>query len=274
MKLERKYPRVRFSEAAIRQAVAKFDETLGGSQDIHVWNMFLDVEHGDDKWSFGKEEEFFAAYADADSALYHRVLSEDADSTAPRAKFDLSFSGEGTRVGVSSGGDHLAASQRTAVLAVMRVLDEFAADCRLADGEASSDADPVVFIGHGRSPQWRDLKDHLADKHGYRVEAYESGARAGHAVRDILQSMLERSSFAVLVLTKEDETADGGMRARQNVVHETGLFQGKLGFPRALMILEEGTDDFSNIRGLEQIRFKDIKETFGEVVATLRREFG
>jgi len=134
---------------------------------------------------------------------------------------------------------------------------------------------PVVFVGHGRSALWRDLKDHLAEKHGYRVEAYEVGARAGHTIRDILADMLGKSSFACLVLTAEDEMADGTMRARQNVIHETGLFQGRLGFNKAIVLLEDGTEEFSNIQGIQQIRFTkgSIKETFGEVLATLRREF-
>jgi predicted nucleotide-binding protein len=134
---------------------------------------------------------------------------------------------------------------------------------------------PTIFIGHGRSPLWRDLKDHLTEKHGYKVEAYEVGARAGHTIRDILEDMLGKASFACLVLTAEDEMADGKMHARQNVIHETGLFQGRLGFSRAIVLLEDGTEEFSNIYGVQQIRFsKDkIKETFGEVLATLRREF-
>lgn len=105
--------------------------------------------------------------------------------------------------------------------------------------------------------------------------AYEIGARAGHAIRDILEEILEKSSFALLVMTAEDETADGRRLARQNVIHETGLFQGKLGFSRAIVLLEEGTEEFSNIQGLQQIRYTKgrIKETFGEVLAVLRREF-
>lgn len=88
--------------------------------------------------------------------------------------------------------------------------------------------------------------------------------------------MLGRSSFACLVLTAEDEMADGTMRARRNVIHEAGLFQGRLGFSRAIVLLEEGAEEFSNIHGIQQIRFAkgNIKETFGEVLATLRREFG
>ncbi len=106
--------------------------------------------------------------------------------------------------------------------------------------------------------------------------AYEVGARAGHTIRDILEEMLKSSSFAVLVMTGEDEGSDGERRARQNVIHELGLFQGRLGFARAIVLLEDGTEEFSNLHGIQQIRFGrgNIKETFGEVVATLRREFG
>ena len=135
--------------------------------------------------------------------------------------------------------------------------------------------EPVVFIGHGQSQQWRDLKDHLHEKHGFKVEAYETGARAGHTIRDILEFLLDNSSFAILVLTGEDKVEDGNLRARQNVIHEAGLFQGRLGFNKAIILLEDGTEEFSNIHGIHQIRYSknNIKETFGEVIATINREF-
>jgi predicted nucleotide-binding protein len=134
---------------------------------------------------------------------------------------------------------------------------------------------PTIFIGHGQSNEWRDLKDHLTDKHGYRVTAYEVGARAGHTIRDILQELLATSSFALLVLTAEDEDGDGKLRARQNVIHELGLFQGRLGFPRAIAIVERNTELLSNLDGVQQLRFNkgSIAEVFGDVLATLRREF-
>lgn len=134
---------------------------------------------------------------------------------------------------------------------------------------------PVIFIGHGHDPSWRDLKDHLADKHKYKVEAYEIGARAGHAVRDILQTMLRGSNFAILVMTGEDAMDNGKIHPRLNVVHEAGLFQGVLGFNRAIVLLEEGATEFSNICGIEQLRFEKgrIKETFGDLLAVINREF-
>ena len=59
-----------------------------------------------------------------------------------------------------------------------------------------------------------------------------------------------------------------------NVIHEAGLFQGRLGFERAIILLEEGCEKFSNIHGLGQIQFSQgkIKATFEEVRQVLERE--
>lgn len=134
---------------------------------------------------------------------------------------------------------------------------------------------PRVFIGHGGNPLWKDLKNHLTDHHPYSVEAYETGSRSGHTIRDVLDTMLNATSFAVLVMTPEDDQADGTVRARQNVVHEAGLFQGRLGFPRVAILAEEGVDLFSNIDGIQYIPFKkgNIREIYGDVLAALKREF-
>jgi predicted nucleotide-binding protein len=134
----------------------------------------------------------------------------------------------------------------------------------------------TVFVGHGREPAWRELSDRLEKQHHIHTEAFEFAANAGHATRSILERLLEESSFAALVMTAEDETVLGEWRARENVVHEVGLFQGKLGFDRAIVLLEEGCEEFSNIHGIQQIRFASghIGGSVGEILATLRREFG
>lgn len=86
--------------------------------------------------------------------------------------------------------------------------------------------------------------------------------------------MLDGAGCALIVLTAEDEQADGAMRARMHVIHEVGLFQGRLGFTKAIVLLEEGCDEFSNIQGLGQIRFArgNIAAAFEEVRAVLERE--
>jgi hypothetical protein len=68
--------------------------------------------------------------------------------------------------------------------------------------------------------------------------------------------------------TGEDETKDGKLLARQNVVHEAGLFQGKLGFTRAIILLEEVTEEFSNLAGLKRKRAYGSGRTQGWFYAT------
>ena len=168
------------------------------------------------------------------------------------------------------------AKTRSEIEKVFNVFEDDHESAKSATISRFSQAEPVVFVGHGQSPIWKELKDHLHEKHGYNVQAYEIGARAGLTIQNILEDMLESASFAVLVMTGEDETAAGKLYPRLNVVHEAGLFQGSLGFERAIVLLERGTEEFSNIVGLQQIRFEkdQISTTFGEVLATLKREFG
>ena len=272
MKLQKTFSRTCFSEEAIHEAVTEFDKRFRNRSELVARARLLTVQHGDEVWTFDDEADFFAALPKCDSAQYSRYIFDQDREHSPlgeAASLSLRYYDEHTTVWVEAVQSHREGQKRAALRAVVQVLSRHEDACN-----QPSRSDPVIFIGHGRSPAWREVKDHLVDKHGYRVEAYETGARAGHTIRDILQSMLERSSFALMVLTREDETADGNFRARQNVVHETGLFQGKLGFARAIVLLEEGTESFTNIAGVEQIRFTKIKESFGDVVATLKREFG
>lgn len=222
----------------------------------------------DETWTYDSEDEFFGDYRkydphDSKSYFYYRrsLIFHTLD-------IESEF-GTDCVIRVSFKGDLDCRS------AIERVFDVFETDAQKSKLPYEAILKPKIFIGHGRSTSWRDLKDHLQDKHSYEVVAYEVGSRAGHAIRDILEDMLAKSSFAILVMTAEDQTMDGQFRARQNVVHETGLFQGRLGFNRAIVLLEDGVEEFSNIHGIEQIRFKkgNVKETYGEVLATIKREF-
>jgi predicted nucleotide-binding protein len=131
-----------------------------------------------------------------------------------------------------------------------------------------------VFIGHGRSLLWRELKDFLSDRLRLPWDEFNRVPVAGFTNIARLSEMLDNAGIAFVVLTAEDETTDGTERARQNVVHEAGLFQGRLGFARAIILLEDGCEEFSNIAGLGQIRFPrgQISGAFDEVRQVLERE--
>ena len=112
-----------------------------------------------------------------------------------------------------------------------------------------------IFIGHGRSNAWRDLKDFLQDRLNLEWDEFNRESTAGITTVSRLQEMLAEASFAFLVMTAEDEHHDSTLHARENVIHEAGLFQGKLGFRKAIILLEDGCTEFSNIRGLTYIPF-------------------
>jgi len=132
----------------------------------------------------------------------------------------------------------------------------------------------TVFIGHGQSSLWRVLKDFLKDRLNLNVDEFNSVPVAGTATAARLDAMLQNASFAFIIMTAEDEQPDGRKRARENVVHEVGLFQGRLGFERAIVLLEAGCGEFSNIHGLGQIRFPkgNINAAFEEIRGVLERE--
>ncbi|MGA5272952.1 TIR domain-containing protein [Streptomyces cellulosae] len=131
-----------------------------------------------------------------------------------------------------------------------------------------------VFIGHGRSPLWRELKDFVAERLKLPYDEFNRVPVAGVTTVARIAEMMDRAAFAFLIMTAEDETGEGALRARQNVIHEVGLFQGRLGFERAIVMLEEGCESFSNIDGLSQIIFPkgNIASKFEEVRMVLERE--
>lgn len=131
-----------------------------------------------------------------------------------------------------------------------------------------------VFIGHGRSKLWARLQLFLQNELGVKTIFYESESRVSELIVPILQEMLENASFAVMVLTAEDQTEEGIKRARQNVIHEAGLFQGRLGFDKVVLLIQKGIEGFTNVDGLQCIMFTDdnIEEAFYPLQRDLKKK--
>jgi len=225
-----------------------------------------DIKLPGEAYLFDTDAEFFS--------FYHRPDVWSAElSTSVHASEDnigLWFYNEETQVKVRSDNREL----------IDRVFNHFQAhsdSCRmsLADKETALRKRLRIFIGHGHDSAWRDVKDHLHEKHGYMIEAYETAPRAGLTITDVLKDAKRDSGFAILVMTAENKDADGHFRARENVIHECGLFQGKLGMKRAIVLREDGCEEFSNLAGVQYIPFAKgrVQETFGEILATIKREF-
>ena len=132
----------------------------------------------------------------------------------------------------------------------------------------------TVFIGHGRSRGWIELEKFLRDRLRLTVLEFNSVSAAGVQTGDRLKEMLAQADFAFLIMSGEDEQATGKFNPRLNVVHEAGLFQGRLGFEKAIILREEGCEDFSNVGGLGEIQFPkgDVGAKFESIRGVLERE--
>ena len=130
------------------------------------------------------------------------------------------------------------------------------------------------FIGHGGSLVWRELKDFLENTLKLPYEEFNRIPQAGKTTSNRLKEMLESCYMAFLIMTGEDEHTDGTLHARENVIHEIGLFQAQLGYERAIILLEDDCKDFSNIRGITYIPFPkgNIRAAFEDIREVLKRE--
>lgn len=266
MEKSKNYHRIKFSPEVISKAYEVL-LSIVSEKGKSVKTTELSVKFANESWGYDSEEEFYSDCGkDCEKFRFAKYAGENY--------LNIEYYAAIARSSVTVDGEN-----RTEIEKIFEVFEKNADKCNLPEPPKEEKLPPPqhqIFIGHGNSEQWRELKDHLKYKYDYDVEAYKVGARAGHAIRDILEDMLSKSSFAILVMNGEDRDEKGNLEDRQNVIHELGLFQGRLGFTRAIILLEEGTEEFSNIHGIHQIRYakKNIKETFGEILATLKRELG
>lgn len=111
------------------------------------------------------------------------------------------------------------------------------------------------------------MKDFIKEDFGLEVDELNQKPIAGISNITRLIEMLDDAAITFLVMTAEGEMADGTTQVRMNVIHEAGLFQGRLGFTKAIIVLENGCEEFSNIHGLGHIRFpaKNIRAAFQDI---------
>lgn len=134
----------------------------------------------------------------------------------------------------------------------------------------------AVFIAHGRSKLWNEVLRFLKDDLNLTdVNYFEKESQTGRSIADALKDFHRETGFAIVVMTAEDDTATNTIRTRQNVIHEIGFFQGKLGFEKVAILKQDGVESFSNIDGIQYIPFSgdNISQTFYELQRVLKREY-
>ncbi len=212
----------------------------------HVEHCSLDID--DLQYvneEYDNEDEFFAAYRKGFIHAHYDFNINNGSLTITAQPYNSTIFGiqePGTLIRVTG-------PSRADVLYVLEIFEINTNNYYLINYKQTQ----KIFIGHGRNSQRRELKDHLVDLHKLNVITYEVGAQAGYSIKEVLETMLNQSSIAFIVLTGEDKDEYGNFHARENVIHELGLFQGKLGFERAIVLIEDGVKEFSNIHGINQL---------------------
>ena len=128
-----------------------------------------------------------------------------------------------------------------------------------------------VFISHGHNELLKlKIKDFIQNQLRLEPLILSEMVNKGLTVVEKLEAASKLCNVAIVLLTKDDETKEGGMRARQNVIHEIGFFQGKYGRDKVILLCEYGVEIFSNISGILRIDFS--VDHFEEIYEDLRKE--
>jgi predicted nucleotide-binding protein len=111
------------------------------------------------------------------------------------------------------------------------------------------------------------MKKYIEQTLGLKVMVYTDSAVAGKGPLENLEAMASQCGYAVVVLTKDDEVTgrtnrsvvegplNGRKRGRQNVIHEIGYCQAKMGADRVLILFEAGVEKPSNFEYLHGQQF-------------------
>ena len=133
-----------------------------------------------------------------------------------------------------------------------------------------------IFLTHGRSPLWREVQPFIEKDCNPSLPTIEMASRPhmGGTLIEKLEDLAADASYAVIVMTGDDLAGDEE-RARENVIHEIGYFQGRYGRHRVCLLHEEGVSIPTNLSGLGYCGFpkERVNAAFFELQAELQAAF-
>jgi len=149
---------------------------------------------------------------------------------------------------------------------------EVRANYRIGERKDEAEKKDSIFLSHGRSVEWYKVQAYLEKDLGYKTIELAQQPNLGRSVLHKLDEESNRCSIAIIVMTGDDLFEDGEIRARENVLHEIGFFQGKFGLNKIILLHEEGVNIPSNIHGLAYIPFPKnmVEATLGALIRELK----
>ena len=112
-----------------------------------------------------------------------------------------------------------------------------------------------IFVVHGHDHAKLYLAVRVLERAtGREVIVLHEQANSGRTILEKFEQHAQTAAYAVVLLTADDQGGLAGAgvqpRGRQNVIFELGFFYGKLGRDRVAVLLEQGVEEPSDIKGL------------------------
>lgn len=132
----------------------------------------------------------------------------------------------------------------------------------------------TVFISHGKDKLCKRLKEFLEGELKIKTVSYDFKSIKSESIPQSFEKLLSAATFAILILADEDDSKDEKFRILQNIIYETGLMQGKLGFDKVIILRQEGMEETNILTGVKYIKFSGdiIEQTFYELNRVLKSE--
>jgi hypothetical protein len=173
-------------------------------------------------------------------------------------------------IGSSSGGKLYEQHTIEPLVQNLEYILELSANARIGEKIDKREKTNRVFLSHGRSSEWVKIQTYLEKDIEIPTLELAQVPNLGRTVLQKLQEEAQKCSIAVIVMTGDDMTNEGEIRARENVLHEIGFFQGLYGLQNVVLLHEQGVNIPSNIHGLVYIGFP--KDTAEAALGALTRE--
>ncbi|MQY28119.1 hypothetical protein NRB56_37020 [Nocardia sp. RB56] len=130
-----------------------------------------------------------------------------------------------------------------------------------------------VLILHDENPQWQDVQRFLERRCGLETDQLGPADFDAGGFEAAVGGPLSRCGFAVCILSARD-SVHGFRQPSQAIVHQVGILQGRYGFGRVAILVEDGCDLFTNLSGLIRLEFPRgrVEAKFLELHRMLLRE--
>jgi predicted nucleotide-binding protein len=118
------------------------------------------------------------------------------------------------------------------------------------------------------------LNAYLMEELALQTFSYEEETPSEEELGEYLQAILERASFATLVLTEETIKEGCIWSFPARLIYTLGLLQGKLGFGKVVLLKQEGLEEPAGVVGLRVIGFsgEQIEQSFYALQQALKQE--